>query len=316
VNQEIRDRILLPIGIPLGAAVLILVVVLTVSRVLLAVPQRVAVAVALMLALNILAVAAVVTLRPRLRSIDFAFLAGVAAVPVLAGVFVAAGAVQVREPGEERNRPPPPQQVPITAQDLAFNTKQLAFKAGSPVVIAFTSKDAQPHNVSIYRTTEDAGTQQNALLKGATFTGPGTKRYQVAPPIPAGSYFFQCDVHPTTMNGTVTVEAAPPGPAQPQQPVNVDISATGTAYDKAELSFPAGAPITITFNNKANALTHNVSIYANQADADVLKNPLFKGDLFAGPATRKYRVKPLQPGTYVFHCDVHPAQMRGVVNVA
>ncbi len=32
-------------------------------------------------------------------------------------------------------------------------------------------------------------------------TGPATAEYAV-PPLPAGEYYFQCDVHPT-MNGTV-----------------------------------------------------------------------------------------------------------------
>lgn len=313
MNSETRDRILLPIGIPFGAGLLILAVVLVVSRVLLAVPPGVAVAVALMLALNILAVGTVVTMRPRLRSMDFALLAGVAAVPVVAGFFVAAGAIQIRE-GEEEKPPVQPQQVAITAQNTLFTTNQLTFKAGSPVVITLDNKDSLPHDLSIYRTPEDAGNQQNALLKGATFTGPGSKQYRSGP-IPQGTYVFQCDVHPTTMKGTVTVEAAPAAPSEPQKPVEVALAATNVAFDKTQLDAPANVPVTIDFDNKTPSLIHNVAIYATPADADGVTNPLFKGDLITGPVTRKYQVKPLKPGTYVFQCDVHFTSMRGTLTV-
>jgi plastocyanin len=313
MNSETRDRILLPIGIPLGAAVLILAVVLTVSRVLLAVPPKVAVAVALMLALNILAVGAIVTVRPRLRSIDFAFLAGVAAVPVVAGLFVAAGAIRVSE-GEEEKPPPQPQRVAITAQNALFTTNQLTFKAGSPVVITLDNKDSLAHDLSIYRTPEDAANQENAVLEGTTFTGPGSKQYR-SRPIPQGTYVFQCDVHPTTMKGTVTVEAAPAVPSEPQKPVEIALTATNVAFDKTQLSAPGGVPVTIDFDNKTPSLIHNVAIYATPADADGVANPLFQGDLITGPVTHKYQVKPLKPGTYVFQCDVHFTSMRGTLTV-
>ena len=39
----------------------------------------------------------------------------------------------------------------------------------------------------------------------APFKGPETKQYAL-PALKAGGYTFLCQVHPTTMTGTITVE--------------------------------------------------------------------------------------------------------------
>ena len=37
------------------------------------------------------------------------------------------------------------------------------------------------------------------------FTGPATRQYQIGP-LTAGKYPFHCEVHPTAMTGTLTVQ--------------------------------------------------------------------------------------------------------------
>ena len=64
------------------------------------------------------------------------------------------------------------------------------------------------HNIAIY--SDDRSRQ---LFNGELVTGPATVEYDV-PPLPAGQYYFQCDVHPN-MNGTVVVGAAGGGEAGP-----------------------------------------------------------------------------------------------------
>jgi plastocyanin len=54
--------------------------------------------------------------------------------------------------------------------------------------------------VSIY--TDSSATA--ALFTGEMVTGPGTVTYEVDALEP-GTYFFRCDVHPTTMTGTFVV---------------------------------------------------------------------------------------------------------------
>ena len=67
----------------------------------------------------------------------------------------------------------------------------------------FDNKDTIPHNVAIY--TDSAAT--DALFTGDPDAG-GTTNYDVKP-LDAGTYFFRCDFHPTTMTGTfVVVKAA------------------------------------------------------------------------------------------------------------
>jgi plastocyanin len=89
----------------------------------------------------------------------------------------------------------------LTAQGAMFDTDCLAAPAGQPITISFDNKDPSvPHNVSIY-TDESA---KKALFTGDLVTGPKKVTYDVGT-LPAGTYFFRCDVHPTTMTGTLTV---------------------------------------------------------------------------------------------------------------
>src|SRR2546427_580931 len=57
-----------------------------------------------------------------------------------------------------------------------------------------------------------AGTDQKApaVFTGALVPGPGTKVYAIKPLQP-GSYFYFCEVHPTTMTGHLTVAPEPAG---------------------------------------------------------------------------------------------------------
>jgi plastocyanin len=88
----------------------------------------------------------------------------------------------------------------IAAQGIKFSTNELQAPAGQAFDIEFQNDDSGiSHSVDIL----DAS--GSSLFKGAIFPGVATQTYQV-PAIDAGTYRFICDVHPSIMNGTLTVE--------------------------------------------------------------------------------------------------------------
>ena len=90
--------------------------------------------------------------------------------------------------------------VQLAANQLAFDKSSIEVPAGKAFVIHFDNKDAGiAHNVAIY---DSSGKE---LFKGDIFNGPKAVDYQV-PALPAGQYTFQCDVHPTTMTGALSVK--------------------------------------------------------------------------------------------------------------
>jgi plastocyanin len=94
---------------------------------------------------------------------------------------------------------PPSGSVSITASGLQFDMSSFSLPAAGGT-IRFTNNDAgTQHDIAIYK---DSSAADN-LFRGDLVTGVATAEYHV-PPIPPGTYYFQCDVHPT-MNGSVTI---------------------------------------------------------------------------------------------------------------
>jgi plastocyanin len=88
----------------------------------------------------------------------------------------------------------------IVANNLTFSSNCLAAPANQPFTITFSNQEnGIPHNISIY----PSGQGGNALFKGGIVTGVQTTVYRVQR-LPAGTYYFQCDVHPD-MNGALVV---------------------------------------------------------------------------------------------------------------
>src|SRR5581483_3918037 len=77
------------------------------------------------------------------------------------------------------------------------------------------------------------------------------------------------------------------------------------------LAVPAGQPFTLHFDNK-DADRHSVAILASHTSTQVF----FQGDIVRGPRTITYSVPALPPGTWHFHCAIHPNLMNGTFIVA
>jgi plastocyanin len=94
----------------------------------------------------------------------------------------------------------------VTAQNIAFDTKCLAAPANQPFTIAFDNKDVgTPHDVAIYNDPSATKLLGGATSATDTITGPASTTYHVGA-LPAGTYFFRCDVHPTAMFGAFVVK--------------------------------------------------------------------------------------------------------------
>ena len=89
----------------------------------------------------------------------------------------------------------------------------------------------------------------------------------------------------------------------------VTITAVGLKFTPTEVTVAANQPITITLDNR-DSVQHNIAIFAG---ADASAPLVFRGTVFAGPKTMDYTVPAMAPGSYYFHCDVHPETMTGTI---
>lgn len=90
----------------------------------------------------------------------------------------------------------------LVASGIAFNRNMISVPAGSQVTINFDNRDAGiPHNFALYADS----TASAVIFKGDIITGPKMTTYYFTAPSRAGTYCFQCDVHPTLMSGQFIV---------------------------------------------------------------------------------------------------------------
>lgn len=93
--------------------------------------------------------------------------------------------------------------VTVGAASNKFDKASLEAEAGKEFAVTLKNKDTVPHNIHFYdakggKTIADGA--EGKIIKGGE---SDTIRFTVAT---AGTYYFQCDVHPDTMTGTFTVK--------------------------------------------------------------------------------------------------------------
>jgi plastocyanin len=97
-------------------------------------------------------------------------------------------------------------------------------------------------------------------------------------------------------------------PASAAKTITLNVIAQSMAFDQKTLTVPAGAQVTINFDNKDSGIPHNIAFYTDSTAS----TKIFVGSMITGPGTTTYTfTAPTTPGTYFFRCDVHPTQMKG-----
>jgi plastocyanin len=294
---------------PLLAVLFAAVLVWSFSRLLLAVDKTQAAAIALLMALNLLIAAALIAYgtRVRRRPAAFPFLL-LAALLLVAGGSVAAAVFGDRGLEKGGGEQHPAQAVALEAKGIKFVQTELTLTAGAQIKMTFKNEDAgTQHNFALFN-----GPNASAppIFQGDPTTGPATITYTFTAPSKPGSYYFHCDYHPGPMTGTVKVVPGGGGGGGGAAPTE---EAKGIKFLQPKLTVtPSGGKVAIHFVNGDAGTQHNIAVFRG---ADATAPVLFRGELVTGPGSADYSFGAPPPGTYFFHCDVHPT-MTGTLTLS
>jgi plastocyanin len=111
----------------------------------------------------------------------------------------------------------------------------------------------------------------------------------------------------TTSTTSSTTQSSTSTTTSPQR-VTIDLVAKDIAFDKSTVTVPAGAQVTVNFDNQDSGIPHNFAVYTDSS----AQASIFVGQIITGPKIATYTFPaPSTPGNYFFRCDVHPTRMTG-----
>ncbi|HWC43128.1 MAG TPA: cupredoxin domain-containing protein [Actinomycetota bacterium] len=178
--------------------------------------------------------------------------------------------------------------------DFDYSPGELTVAAGTTVT--WTNTGSRPHTA-----TDRGGTFDTKPI------APGAKA-EVTLSTP-GTYFYFCRINPAKMNGVLVVE---PGADEPRavrvQAVDPGFTGDKLRFDPPELTVAAGTTLLVAnVGGKPHTLTADNGAF----DTGII-DPGAGGGRFAG---KNASVTLNQAGTFKFHCEIHPAAMKGTVKV-
>ena len=282
---------------PIAVLAVIGLVLFGFSRVLLAVSHNAATVVALVAAAGIVSIAAWVASRKRVTGGTlFSMVAAMAGIAMVAGgLAVVAAPLHAEEEGRSRAGSSSRSRRPRARRRRVSRPTPSRCRATKPFTIAFDNQDpAVPHNVVVF---DGPDAEAPALVTGELITGPATAEYAVEP-VPEGEYFFHCEVHPTTMVGTMT--AAPGGGGGGGEGVDAWWQRTWRS-----------TPTRSSCRRRRDHDHDRQPGRRHAAQHRDLRRRLARRGAVQGRARdrsgeRELHVPPLPAGEYYFHCDVHP----------
>jgi plastocyanin len=178
--------------------------------------------------------------------------------------------------------------------DFDFAPRRLTVEAGTAVT--WTNTGERPHTATDRGGTFDTKPIAPGATAEVTLSSPGT-------------YFYFCRINPAKMNGVVEVR---PGnePAKVTRVQAVDPGQIGDKlrFDPPELSVAAGTTLLVA---NVGGKPHTLTADDGSFDTGIV-DPGAEGGRFAG---KNASVTLDKAGTFKFHCEVHPAAMKGVVTV-
>ncbi len=189
----------------------------------------------------------------------------------------------------------------VQNEHFRFDPNHLTVTTGTTLLVA--NVGGKPHTL-----TADDGSFDTGVItpgaEGGRFAGHSATVTLTKP----GTFAFHCDIHPALMKGTITVlgtaSNAPP-PQVSTAPRQVPVSGKDFAFDPNDASVAPGG--TVLFQNKGKA-PHTITF-----DDQVNGATLDTGQVQPGASAKL--TAPTQPGSYSYHCSVHPAKMHGVLVV-
>jgi plastocyanin len=296
--KEFKDRVLVPLLIPLGALAIIAVVVLNISRVLLALEERsgphTVTAVAVIVASAVLFGFTWYASKGE-RSTGNMSLLSVAGIMVIIAGFIGFEAIQEDQDKERAkkaataaaNKP----DLIVEAFDLGFKEKELKIGPGK-VTIEEINTGATAHTLVI-----DGVPGKKLSVPAHDAKDIGT--YQIAP----GTYTYFCDIpghRQAGMEGKLIVDPSAPAPGSGAAGGGGGAAGAPAKIDAADLSFtpkeltaPAG-PVTVTLNNTGK-IQHTLVVDGEPAFKKLVADP---GQSPTGTFTAK------AGQTYIFYCDI------------
>jgi plastocyanin len=208
------------------------------------------------------------------------------------------------------NGTPAPADNVVVATDNRFNKTTLVAPPNTQVTYHFENKGQSKHNLQFLDREGGQPLAQGAT--GAIIDGGNAEDITFTTPGP-GTYYFHCEVHPTEMKGTFTVQEGAPIPgATPGGGGGggggPTLTATDNKYDKSELDATAGQTFTLTFRNNGKIL-HNVHFLTQQGGTTLAQGA--EGKIINGGQSETITFTAPAAGTYFYQCDVHPTEMTG-----
>jgi plastocyanin len=110
---------------------------------------------------------------------------------------------------------------------------------------------------------------------------------------------------------SATTPMTPGTPASSGNNVTINLTQHNSTFSPNTITVPAGASVTINFNNEDNGLSEDFLLMTKPYGSDN-QSRVFTGQIVKGPATIVYQfTAPANPGTYYFYSETDTTNLHG-----